>query len=211
MRRYPGSILARPGATSVVGTRGLPDGSWVLEQYDIGLRRGPPQPFVAVRGDETGQLLRDVATGNVPPVPRLPGISLDEAERHYLEYHVPLARRLPGLRHYVIGKAAEFGYETVDVTKTDVMAFVKAKTGVVGPDVVLECAGTAQTIVQAVWISRSETESGLRRARIHYFGNSYKNLCASAVFLLTIAPAKEYPEGTWNSFRISYSMVVGSC
>ena len=29
--------------------------------------------------------------------------SLDEAERHYREYHVPLARRLPGLRRYVIG------------------------------------------------------------------------------------------------------------
>ncbi len=26
------------------------------------------------------------------------------AERHYLDYHVPLARRLPGLRHYVIGR-----------------------------------------------------------------------------------------------------------
>jgi uncharacterized protein (TIGR02118 family) len=31
----------------------------------------------------------------------------EEAERHYLEYHVPLARRLPGLRRYVIGKLAE--------------------------------------------------------------------------------------------------------
>ncbi len=27
-----------------------------------------------------------------------------DAERHYLDYHVPLARRLPGLRHYVIGR-----------------------------------------------------------------------------------------------------------
>lgn len=31
------------------------------------------------------------------------GFSLEEAERHYREYHVPLARRLPGLRRYVIG------------------------------------------------------------------------------------------------------------
>jgi len=29
--------------------------------------------------------------------------ALEEAERHYREYHVPLARRLPGLRRYVIG------------------------------------------------------------------------------------------------------------
>ncbi len=29
--------------------------------------------------------------------------SLEEAERHYRESHVPLARRLPGLRRYVIG------------------------------------------------------------------------------------------------------------
>jgi uncharacterized protein (TIGR02118 family) len=35
--------------------------------------------------------------------------SVEEAERHYLEYHVPLARRLPGLRHYVIGRAEDFG------------------------------------------------------------------------------------------------------
>ncbi len=47
-------------------------------------------------------------------------------------------------------KAKEFGYETVDVNKTDVMEFVKETTGGIGPDVVLECAGTAQTIVQAV-------------------------------------------------------------
>jgi L-iditol 2-dehydrogenase len=47
-------------------------------------------------------------------------------------------------------KAKEFGFETVDVNKTDVMAFVKETTNGIGPDVVLECAGTAGTIVQAV-------------------------------------------------------------
>lgn len=33
--------------------------------------------------------------------------SLEEAERHYRDYHVPLARRLPGLQRYVIGKLLE--------------------------------------------------------------------------------------------------------
>ncbi len=31
----------------------------------------------------------------------------EEAERHYLEYHVPLAKRLPGLRRYEIGRLVE--------------------------------------------------------------------------------------------------------
>jgi L-iditol 2-dehydrogenase len=47
-------------------------------------------------------------------------------------------------------KAVELGYETVDVTQIDLMEFVKETTGGVGPDVVLECAGTSTTIVQAV-------------------------------------------------------------
>ena len=47
-------------------------------------------------------------------------------------------------------KAKEFGYETVDVNARDVMEYVKETTGGIGPDVVLECAGTAGTIVQAV-------------------------------------------------------------
>ena len=47
-------------------------------------------------------------------------------------------------------KAKEFGYETVDVKAQDVMECVKEATCGVGPDVVLECAGTAGTIVQAV-------------------------------------------------------------
>ena len=33
--------------------------------------------------------------------------SPEQAERHYLEHHVPLARRLPGLRQYAIGKLIE--------------------------------------------------------------------------------------------------------
>ena len=32
--------------------------------------------------------------------------TLEEAERHYRDTHVPLARRLPGLRRYVIGPLA---------------------------------------------------------------------------------------------------------
>jgi len=35
--------------------------------------------------------------------------SLEAAERYYLEHHVPLARRLPGLRRYVIGPAVAVG------------------------------------------------------------------------------------------------------
>ncbi|MBI1957773.1 MAG: EthD family reductase [Candidatus Rokubacteria bacterium] len=33
--------------------------------------------------------------------------TLDEAERHYRDYHVPLARQLPGLRRYVIGRLVQ--------------------------------------------------------------------------------------------------------
>jgi uncharacterized protein (TIGR02118 family) len=35
--------------------------------------------------------------------------SREAAERHYLERHVPLARRLPGLRRYVIGRPSAVG------------------------------------------------------------------------------------------------------
>jgi L-iditol 2-dehydrogenase len=66
------------------------------------------------------------------------------------------ARALGAGRVIVVGrgsrldKAAGMGYETVNFEQTDVMEFIKETTGGVGPDVVLECAGTAQTIVQAV-------------------------------------------------------------
>lgn len=33
--------------------------------------------------------------------------TLEEAERHYRDYHVPLARRLPGIRRYVIGRLVQ--------------------------------------------------------------------------------------------------------
>jgi uncharacterized protein (TIGR02118 family) len=35
--------------------------------------------------------------------------SREAAERYYLERHVPLARRLPGLRRYVIGRPVAVG------------------------------------------------------------------------------------------------------
>lgn len=66
------------------------------------------------------------------------------------------ARALGAGRVIVVGrgqrlaKAAELGYETVDYERTDPLAFAKEATGGVGPDVVLECAGTAKAIRQAV-------------------------------------------------------------
>ena len=35
--------------------------------------------------------------------------SFAAAEQHYLTYHVPLARQLPGLRRYIIGRAIDLG------------------------------------------------------------------------------------------------------
>ena len=29
--------------------------------------------------------------------------TLDEAQKHYFEYHVPLAKKMPGLKGYIIG------------------------------------------------------------------------------------------------------------
>jgi uncharacterized protein (TIGR02118 family) len=29
--------------------------------------------------------------------------SIEEAEKHYFEYHVPLAKKMPGLKRYIIG------------------------------------------------------------------------------------------------------------
>lgn len=49
--------------------------------------------------------------------------SLEEAERHYVEYHVPLARRLPGLRHHVIGRAVDFGPSVADRHRAALLAF----------------------------------------------------------------------------------------
>lgn len=53
--------------------------------------------------------------------------SLEEAERHYLGYHVPLARRLPGLRHYVIGRTADFGPSVADRYRAVFLAFDDAE------------------------------------------------------------------------------------
>ena len=49
--------------------------------------------------------------------------SLEEAERHYLDYHVPLARRMPGLRHYVIGRPVDFGLASADRHRAVFLAF----------------------------------------------------------------------------------------
>lgn len=53
--------------------------------------------------------------------------SLDDAERHYLEHHVPLARRLPGLRHYVIGRAVDLGPARADRHRAAFLAFDDAE------------------------------------------------------------------------------------
>jgi len=53
--------------------------------------------------------------------------SLEEAERHYLEYHVPLARRMPGLLHYVIGRPVEFAGSAVDRHRVAILAFEDAE------------------------------------------------------------------------------------
>ena len=53
--------------------------------------------------------------------------SLEEAERHYLGYHVPLARRLPKLRHYVIGHTVDFGPSVADRYRAVFLAFDDAE------------------------------------------------------------------------------------
>ena len=66
------------------------------------------------------------------------------------------ARALGAGRVIVIGrgdrlkKAGELGYETVDFEKTDVLAYMKETTGGIGPDVVLECAGSGAAIRQGI-------------------------------------------------------------
>lgn len=49
--------------------------------------------------------------------------SPEEAERHYLEYHVPLARRLPGLRRYTVGTLAETATIKPDRHRGAILAF----------------------------------------------------------------------------------------
>lgn len=47
----------------------------------------------------------------------------EEAERHYREYHVPLARRLPGLRRYVIGPLVGTRTIPADRARGAILAF----------------------------------------------------------------------------------------
>ena len=53
--------------------------------------------------------------------------TLEEAERHYRDYHVPLASRLPGLRHYVTGFPTDFGAATADRHRAALLAYDDAK------------------------------------------------------------------------------------
>ena len=49
--------------------------------------------------------------------------SLEDAERHYVKQHVPLAKRLPGLRRYLIGHPIDFGIATVVHHRAALLAF----------------------------------------------------------------------------------------
>jgi len=46
-----------------------------------------------------------------------------EAERHYRDYHVPLARRLPGLRRYAVGPLVATRAMPVDRARGAILAF----------------------------------------------------------------------------------------
>ncbi|SRR5712691_4631955 len=54
---------------------------------------------------------------------RLSGATLADAQRHYFERHVPLARQLPGLRAYVIGTLAETRSIPADRRRGAILAF----------------------------------------------------------------------------------------
>ncbi|MBI1848134.1 MAG: EthD family reductase [Candidatus Rokubacteria bacterium] len=54
---------------------------------------------------------------------RLSGATVADAEHHYLERHVPLARRLPGLRAYVIGTVAETRRISAERRRGAILAF----------------------------------------------------------------------------------------
>jgi uncharacterized protein (TIGR02118 family) len=49
--------------------------------------------------------------------------SREAAERYYLEHHVPLARRLPGLRRYVIGRPEAVGPAGARGQRAAILAF----------------------------------------------------------------------------------------
>lgn len=48
---------------------------------------------------------------------------LDAADRHYLDVHVPMAMRLPGLRHYLIGKLGAAETARTDRYRSAVLVF----------------------------------------------------------------------------------------
>ena len=60
---------------------------------------------------------------------RLSGATATGAERHYLERHVPLARRLPDLRAYVIGTLAETRGIPADRRRGAILAFDSEEAG----------------------------------------------------------------------------------
>lgn len=49
--------------------------------------------------------------------------SLEEAETHYRTVHVPLAKRLPGVRRYVIGTHAETKRIKAEFHRTAILGF----------------------------------------------------------------------------------------
>jgi L-iditol 2-dehydrogenase len=63
---------------------------------------------------------------------------------------VILVERMPGR----LAKAAELGFETVDSGSGDAVAAVRALTGGLGVDVVLECAGVPATVAMAIGMLR---------------------------------------------------------
>jgi uncharacterized protein (TIGR02118 family) len=54
---------------------------------------------------------------------RFAGATPMDVERHYLERHVPLARRLPGLRAYVVGTLAATPGIPADHRRGAILAF----------------------------------------------------------------------------------------
>lgn len=48
---------------------------------------------------------------------------LAAADRHYLDVHVPMARRLPGLRHYLIGKLSAADNARTDRYRSAILVF----------------------------------------------------------------------------------------
>lgn len=64
------------------------------------------------------------------------------------------ARVIVAGRGYRLDKAAQMGFETVDTTAGDPVAAVRAMTGGLGADVVLECAGVPETLQWAMAMLR---------------------------------------------------------